>query len=556
MQQSSSSQKLNFSAFKSSFTSNVVALKRRFSSGDLENEGYEEQAKEVISSVQPDAVPAPLPPVPPPSSKTISAPTSPSRSSSVNIFQKLQSSVSGVASNISSNIQQFTGTGLSGGVKIPYKDPTTLILLVIDDHNTDWSKYFKSKRIQNLEIQVEQCEFSEISVVAYESIVVASYIQYQTGVGRQLRQFIPDFLLIRQNLRDAGRDFKNALLAFMYAGLYSVNSLGAIYNFQDKPWVFAHMLAIQRKLGKDNFPIIEQNFYPNFNLMGGFVPRLPCVLKIGHAHGGLGKIRVPTTNDYADASSVVAVTGTYCTSEPYVEARCDVHIQKIGNQYKAFMRKGIVGHWKSSGGSTMLEQIPVTEKYRMWVDNVATLFGGLDVCALEVLVGKDGKEWIIEVNDSALSLMGETQEEDRRHIAELVLSRMTFVQEKEKERVKYRRQSVDGEDGPSGERNLRRESMGSTSSSTTSALPNAAASSIQSAASSAVSAAAQGVSSVSNKLFSRQNSQQAGAAGTETTPAASNTTATPTANATNTDSELDTGISNLKKTFAGIFGDM
>lgn len=149
---------------------------------------------------------------------------------------------------------------------------------------------------------------------------------------------------------------------------------------------------------------------------------------------------------------------------------------------------------------------------------------------------------------------------------------MTFVQEKEKERVKYRRQSVDGEDGPSGERNLRRESMGalknrifftkplnkmqiwwlgSTSSSTTSALPNAAASSIQSAASSAVSAAAQGVSSVSNKLFSRQNSQQAGAAGTETTPAASNTTATPTANATNTDSELDTGISNLKKTFAG-----
>lgn len=59
-----------------------------------------------------------------------------------------------------------------------------------------------------------------------------------------------------------------------------------------------------------------------------------------------------------------------------------------------------------------------------------------------------------------MCLQGETQEEDRRHIAELVLSRMTFVQEKEKERVKYRRQSVDGEDGPSGERNLRRESMG------------------------------------------------------------------------------------------------
>lgn len=44
-----------------------------------------------------------------------------------------------------------------------------------------------------------------------------------------------------------------------------------------------------------------------------------------------------------------------------------------------------------------------------------------------MLIGKDGREWIIEVNDSALSLMGETQEEDRRHIADLVLSRMGVV---------------------------------------------------------------------------------------------------------------------------------
>ncbi len=55
---------------------------------------------------------------------------------------------------------------------------------------------------------MEQCEFSEISVVVFESVVVVSYVQYQTGVGRQLRVFQPDFLLIRQNLRDAGRDYK------------------------------------------------------------------------------------------------------------------------------------------------------------------------------------------------------------------------------------------------------------------------------------------------------------------------------------------------------------
>jgi len=32
---------------------------------------------------------------------------------------------------------------------------------------------------------------------------------------------------------------------------------------QDKPWVFAQLVAIQKKLGKENFPLIEQTYYPN-----------------------------------------------------------------------------------------------------------------------------------------------------------------------------------------------------------------------------------------------------------------------------------------------------
>lgn len=46
------------------------------------------------------------------------------------------------------------------------------------------------------------------------------------------------------------------------------------------------------------------------------------------------------------------------------------------------------------------------------------------MCALELVVGKDGREHIIELNDSATTLMGDSQEEDRRHLAELVLQRM------------------------------------------------------------------------------------------------------------------------------------
>lgn len=66
-------------------------------------------------------------------------------------------------------------------------------------------------------------------------------------------------------------------------------------------------------------------------------------------------------------------------------------------------------------------------RYKQWIDEVSDLFGGLDICALEVVVGKDGKEFIIEVNDSALTLLGDSQEEDRRHIADLVVGRMQAI---------------------------------------------------------------------------------------------------------------------------------
>jgi hypothetical protein len=58
-------------------------------------------------------------------------------------------------------------------------------------------------------------------------------------------------------------------------------------------------------------------------------------------------------------------------------------------------------------------------RFKLWVDEASRLFGGLDICAVEAVVGKDGKEYIIEVDDCAMSLMGETQEEDRRLMADL-----------------------------------------------------------------------------------------------------------------------------------------
>ncbi|KAL4844266.1 hypothetical protein H8958_009409 [Nasalis larvatus] len=207
---------------------------------------------------------------------------SPGSSGGGGFFSSLSNAVKQTTAAAAATFSEQVGGGSGGAGR---GGAASRVLLVIDEPHTDWAKYFKGKKIHGeIDIKVEQAEFSDLNLVAHANGGFSVDMEVLRNGVKVMRSLKPDFVLIRQHAFSMARngDYRSLVIGLQYAGIPSVNSLHSVYNFCDKPWVFAQMVRLHKKLGTEEFPLIDQTFYPNHKEMQCDIKSVAAVCTWSH----------------------------------------------------------------------------------------------------------------------------------------------------------------------------------------------------------------------------------------------------------------------------------
>lgn len=309
-------------------------------------------------------------------------------------------------------------------------------LLVIQADQFDWPALLEGAALSDgRAIVVYQAGWPDIEVHAdtYSSARICVEIKnlaksatppkgYYPG---RLLTIQPDFVLVRNEVKTPSFDGRNRLNGLLFADVPGMNSLESILMFCERPAVQGQLHRLQRKLGKEIFPVVPQHFCcSSRSLMYGYT--FPAVVKIGSAHAGAGKMMINDHHQMSDFRSVLEMMpNEHCFVEPFVESQGDLRIQKIGMHYRAFKRVGISGDWKTNTGCAVMDEIECTDRYKKWADAASEMFGGIDILTVDAIIeSQTGLELILEVNGTSSGLHPDKAEEDNQHIKDLLLEKM------------------------------------------------------------------------------------------------------------------------------------
>jgi len=303
--------------------------------------------------------------------------------------------------------------------------PPPVVILVVQADQYDWSSIFSGTTLNDgREVKVVQVGWQDIIIHSDTYSTDSRLIVEVRKSHLENMTVFPNFVLIRNEVMTPSFDGRQLLSGLMFSDVPSINSLQSIYLSNDRAAMMGYLHRINRKLG-DEFPVIKQHFASSHRgLLYGYT--FPAVVKVGSAHAGAGKMQVADHHQLHDFRSVLAMMpNEHCFVEPFVKGAYDIRIQKIGPHLRAFRRIGASGEWKTNTGTSMMEEVPIKQHWKMWVDEVKSMFGGLDILTVDAIVDESTeKEFILEVNGTSSGLHPDCADEDNNHIRELVVERL------------------------------------------------------------------------------------------------------------------------------------
>lgn len=291
------------------------------------------------------------------------------------------------------------------------------VLLVIDSHHVDWSKYFRNHT--EIAIRVEQADINELDVMCTEKTCSVELSQ----PGKDIRTFSPSAVFLGAGATRCAQ-LKTIIRSFIAAHIPFLNSHTSAVAFLDKNNLKKQLKKIILPDGA-SIPLLPIVHYPHFHKFHQpQASTYPMIVSVNEGFQGIGKIKVNSIEELSDVEGMLQIMtkgDTEVEVQPFVQAKYDLHIQKIGQEYKTFIRRGICRHWKSNVGSSVLEQITTCERHKKYLKAITDHVGVMQICSIDILVSKEGREFVHDVND-VIAYFGESAEDDRRAASKMLRS--------------------------------------------------------------------------------------------------------------------------------------
>ena len=307
------------------------------------------------------------------------------------------------------------------------------LVLIIAGNDENW---FKASEKYKDYFDVDQAPWSDLSISSYPNTKACIRINPNEkpidDKQKKSRIISPDLILIRNLCRYIGGigqkpDYRNILFGIFHAGIPMINSLYEVLSEGERPIMMGRLKPIQKRIGKENFPLIPQTYYSDTHGMV-IMPDYPFVMKVSYPHAGYGKMLIRTKDEYEDLKSVLYIHHDYCSAEPFIESEYEVRIAFIAPDYYR-AHKRISANWKVNYGiPNIIEDIDMTPKYKMWVDEIRKEMPEMDVFCIDTIVDKEGNEYILEVNGSTQGFDRNHETESLEKLAQLIMIKLNFLQ--------------------------------------------------------------------------------------------------------------------------------